>query len=140
MAITAPPPSTASDPTTAITAQALETSIGGDSLTLISGDRQTGAVGTTSTQPLVVEIRNAAGTPIAGRIVNWADQTTYTQVSAATSVTDANGRASMNFNYVSSPPVININGTPAAIRASNSASPSQQVDATVTVLGVELHA
>lgn len=126
----------ATDPVGATSASASQTSIGSDSLVLVSGDRQTGAVGTSSTQPLVVEIRNAAGAPIVGRTVNWADQTSYTQVSSSTSVTDANGRASMNFSYVSSPPVINIAGTPAAIRASNSAAPSQQIDANVTVLGV----
>ncbi len=126
------------DPVGSTSARAQETSIGSDSITLISGGGQAGKVGTSATQPLVVEIRNAAGNPIVGRTVGWTSQTGYTAVAAPYSLTNASGRASMSFSYVASPPVVNIDGTPAVIRATNSASPSlESVDATVRVLGVD---
>ena len=126
------------DPVGSTSARARETSIGSDSITLISGGGQAGQVGTSATQPLVVEIRNAAGNPIVGRTVGWTSQSGYTAVAAPYSLTNGSGRASMSFSYVASPPVVNIDGTPAVIRATNSASPSlESVDATVRVLGVD---
>jgi len=60
------------------------------SLTIVSGNDQTVPTTTPST-PLVVQLRNAAGQPIAGAAVDWtADNAT---VQPATSLTDANGRA-----------------------------------------------
>ena len=73
---------------------------------LISGGGQAGKAGSASAQPLVVELRNAAGNPIVGRTVNWSDQTSATQVNAATSVTDGSGRASMGFTYFQGPAAI----------------------------------
>ncbi|MEO8160990.1 MAG: Ig-like domain-containing protein, partial [Arenimonas sp.] len=64
---------TASDAVAGNVASAPETSIGSDSFTLISGGSQFGQAGNASTQPIVVELRNAGGAPISGRTVNWSN-------------------------------------------------------------------
>ena len=125
----------ASDGVSMATASALETSSGGDSIVLISGGGQAGKAGSASAQPLVVELRNAAGNPIVGRTVNWADQTSATQVNAATSVTDGSGRASMGFTYLQGPAAVG--GAVGTIRATNSGD-SQFITASVTVLGFDV--
>ena len=125
----------ASDPIGSTSARALATSTGTDSLVLVSGGGQSGKTGSASTLPLVVELRNAAGSPISGRTVFWNDQTTYTRVNSLSSVTNAQGRASMGFTYLIGP--VEVEGAHGVIRARNSAG-AQYADATMRVLGVNL--
>jgi uncharacterized protein with beta-barrel porin domain len=124
----------ASDPTGNTSANAIATSVGSDTLVVISGSGQAGQQGSTSTQPIVVELRNAAGVAISGRTINWSDQTTYTQVASSTSSTDAQGRASMNFTYLQGPGAVS--GATAIIRATSSTGP--YADASATVLGFDV--
>ncbi len=62
-------------------------------LAKISGDNQTVVAGTAS-QPMVVRVENANGAGIAGATVNWTVANGGT-LSAASSITDANGNASV---------------------------------------------
>lgn len=124
----------ASESVTGANARALVTATGTDSLALISGGGQAGRAGSTSAQPIVIELRNAAGNPVAGRTINWSDENSYTHVAAASSVTDASGRASMSFTYVQGPAALD--GAIGVIRASNSVD-AQFVEATVNVLGFD---
>jgi uncharacterized protein with beta-barrel porin domain len=125
----------ANDPVGATSTSGPETSIGANSFTLISGNNQAGRSGTTSVQPIVVQVLDASGLPVTGSTVNWIDQTQYTHVSAPTSTTDASGDASMSFTYLEGTPTGG--GDVATIQATSSAVPSQPVVATMTVLGYD---
>ena len=125
----------ASDSVGGTSMQAPETATGQDSITLISGNGQTGQAGTAGSQPIVVQVLDAAGNAVVGRTVNWSDTTAYTHVSAATSTTNASGFASMTFTYFDGPPVAA--GTPAGILATNSIG-GQSVTASVTEIGTNV--
>jgi len=125
----------ASDPVGSTSTSATATSIGSDTLVVLSGSGQAGQQNTSSVQPIVVELRNAAGVPISGRSIQWSDQTTYTQVASASSVTNANGQASMGFTYLQGPAAAG--GAIATIRATNSTGP-QYAEASETVLGFDI--
>ena len=73
-------------------------------IVMISGSDQTGAIGTTLPQPLVVELMNAQGQPIANTPVTYTVAKSDGQLQAfpqtgrqITLSTDANGQASVNF-------------------------------------------
>jgi uncharacterized protein YjdB len=63
---------------------------------IVSGDRQTGRRGTVLAEPLVVEVRDAQGNPVAGALVTWAATQGGTLEPSAT-LTDAAGRASVQW-------------------------------------------
>ncbi|MHB8447251.1 MAG: autotransporter domain-containing protein [Rudaea sp.] len=67
-------------------------------LQIISGNNQSGAVGSAAGAPLVVQLSNA-GTPASAQTVNWSVSSGQATLSAASSVTDSNGNASINFSY-----------------------------------------
>ncbi len=67
-------------------------------LQIISGDNQSGAVGSAASAPLVVQLSNT-GTPSSAQTVNWSVSSGQATLSAASSVTDSNGNASINFTY-----------------------------------------
>ncbi|HTA64493.1 MAG TPA: Ig-like domain-containing protein, partial [Xanthomonadaceae bacterium] len=125
----------ASDPVGATSTQAEETSIGMDSFTLVSGSGQAGKSGSASAQPIVVQLLDASGHPIVGSTIDWTDKTAYTHVNAATSVTDANGDASMGFTYVGG--AVSQAGNTGTIQATNSTTPSETVLASETVVGFD---
>ncbi|MBK9167101.1 MAG: Ig-like domain-containing protein [Bryobacterales bacterium] len=66
------------------------------SVTIISGNGQVQRMNFPSTEPMVVEVRNAAGAPLAGVTVTWTVQGPGTTV-VAQPTTDENGRAQANF-------------------------------------------
>lgn len=70
-------------------------------LIAISGDNQTGVVGVTATNPLVVELRDGTtnNLPIAGDTITWSVISGPAQLASGTSITDANGRASVGFSF-----------------------------------------
>ena len=78
---------------TTFTATAVSSDANG--IALVSGDNQTGMVGTKLAQPLVVQITDGFGNPIAGVTVGWSAKTGGGTVSAPSSDTDVNGRASV---------------------------------------------
>lgn len=127
----------ATDPVGATSATATATATGIDSLLVVSGSGQTGLVGTVSSQPIVVEIRDAAGNPITGRSIAWTESSgdTIITLSGASSLTDASGRASINFSYVGalSPP-----GPSVAIIKANDAVSGQADSTAVSAVGIDL--
>jgi len=76
----------------AITATAVSDDANG--IALVSGDDQSGAVGTTLSLPLVVVVADKFGNPIPGVTVEWS-VTGGGSVSAATTVSGENGQASV---------------------------------------------
>ena len=60
----------------------------------VSGDAQTGAVGTQLAEPLVVEVTDAFGNPIGGVTITWSAEGGGS-VSAPSTVTDTEGRTSV---------------------------------------------
>ena len=62
--------------------------------TIISGDRQSGLIKTVLPKPLVVQLIDSAGNPLAKVPVNFAFQSGGGSVSPTTALTDAKGRAS----------------------------------------------
>jgi uncharacterized protein with beta-barrel porin domain len=123
----------ATDPAGSTSTQANETSTGSDSVTVISGNNQAGQPGTTSTQPIVVQVLDASGHSVAGRTVDWTDQTAFTHVAAPTSVTDGSGEASMNFTYLEG---TSGGGSVATIRAADSIG-TAYANAKATTLGYD---
>lgn len=70
-------------------------------LTLISGNNQTGLTTSTTALPLVVELRDGktVSAPLAGRTINWTTMSGPAFPQAGSSVTDAVGRASVFANF-----------------------------------------
>ncbi len=64
-----------------------------NTLSLVSGNTQTGTAGTALANPYVVLVRNAAGQPVSGITVNWAIVTGGGSI-AGTSLTNSSGQAS----------------------------------------------
>jgi len=63
-------------------------------LTIVSGNGQTGALGSAGDAPLVVQLGSSSG-----QTVNWAVTSGHATLSANTTLTDANGQASITFSY-----------------------------------------
>ena len=91
----------ARDTTTGVHVGYFATGVGANAISLISGNGQTGLVNTASTQPMVVEVRDAGGLPVVGRTVFWSVSVPAGAAiaNAASSVTDVGGRASMGFTF-----------------------------------------
>jgi len=63
-------------------------------LAIVSGNSQTGALGSAGDAPLVVQLGSSSG-----QTVNWAVTSGHATLSANTTLTDANGQASITFSY-----------------------------------------
>ena len=61
---------------------------------IVSGNEQSGVPGTALAQPLVVQVNDASGNPVAGAPVTWVVTGGGGTLDPATSTTDATGRAS----------------------------------------------
>lgn len=72
---------------------------GGVSLRLVGGAGQTGAIGTRADLPLIVEVLDANGDPVAGRRVDWEVTAGSAVLDVPVLTTDANGRASQGFTF-----------------------------------------
>jgi len=79
------------------TAQTLPTDNAPADLFLISGNNQSGPVGTPLADSLVVEVRNAAGKPVGGVALSWTVTTGGGTLGAATVVTSPAGRAANTY-------------------------------------------
>jgi PKD repeat protein len=79
-------------PTTSFTATALSESANG--MAAFSGDGQSGPAGSTLGQPLVIQVTDAFGNPIAGVPINWSVEGGG-GVSEASNATDGQGQASV---------------------------------------------
>ncbi|MBU7587107.1 MAG: DUF4082 domain-containing protein [Nostoc sp. TH1S01] len=67
--------------------------VAGSSLVKVSGDNQTGTVGSTLPTPLVVQVKDGSGNPQPGVTVNFAVTSGGGSVSPTSVITDANGQA-----------------------------------------------
>ncbi|MBE9189319.1 DUF4082 domain-containing protein [Gloeocapsopsis crepidinum LEGE 06123] len=63
-------------------------------ITKTSGDNQSGTVGTTLSNPLIVQVKDGAGNPLSGVTVNFAIVGGDGRVSPTTAVTNTNGQTS----------------------------------------------
>jgi hypothetical protein len=69
----------------------------GATLVVRAGDGQTGTVGTTLAQPVKVALLLPDGRPVVGAVIAWSMGSMGGNVSSATSVTDANGEATVQW-------------------------------------------
>jgi hypothetical protein len=67
------------------------------SLTIASGNNQRGIPGTAVGDPLEVSVTSSEGDPVAGVRVNWLVIDGAGSLSSATTITDSDGRASVNW-------------------------------------------
>ncbi|MGH8041643.1 MAG: autotransporter domain-containing protein [Rudaea sp.] len=101
---------------TATYSQNFDLTIVQPSLQIVSGNNQTGLTGAMATSPLAVQL-TANGAPAAGQTVTWAVASGQATLSAASSVTDSNGNASINFTYGVSAGPITIEASAAGTQA-----------------------
>jgi uncharacterized protein YhjY with autotransporter beta-barrel domain len=106
---------------TATYSQDFNLTIAQPTLQIVSGDNQSGAVGNAASAPLVVQL-TSAGAPVSGQTVNWNVAGGQATLSAATSVTDSNGDASINFTYGNGAGPITIQAAVAGSQVTFSAS------------------
>ncbi len=74
-----------------------------DSLRIVSGEGQSGNADNPAAQPIVVEVLDSTSTPVVGRTINWSQvplEGNGVSLSAASSVTNASGQASVTFSYL----------------------------------------
>src|SRR5574341_1317725 len=103
----------------AIGAVVLGLACGGDSggpivpktLLLISGDDQTGGIGLTLAEPLVVIVLGSDSKPYANATVAWAVTSGVATLNPASSVSDVNGRASTAVTFASTTGGVTITAT-----------------------------
>jgi hypothetical protein len=69
----------------------------GGSLAKVSGDSQTATLGTSLANPLIVRLTDSAGHPDSGAVITWQSVTGSGSVSAASTPTDGNGKASVTW-------------------------------------------
>lgn len=75
---------------------------GGDvRLVIVSGNNQSGATGTASDEPIVVQLthNDAETSPIVGQRIDWTVESGSATLAASSSITDASGNAAMPFTY-----------------------------------------
>lgn len=94
-------------------------------LRLVSGNNQRGPVGTRADQPILVEVVDQNGAPVAGQPIDWAVVSGGATLDTLSTATDAGGRSSLGFRFGSS-------AGPVRIRASIGVADSQValIDAT----------
>ncbi|HEY0997590.1 MAG TPA: Ig-like domain-containing protein, partial [Gemmatimonadaceae bacterium] len=88
----------------------------------VSGSGQGGAVGTAAAQPLVARVSDEFGAPVAGATVAWAIGSGGGTLSAASSVTDAEGKAQVSYSYGTTPGAATVTATVTTPAGSSSAS------------------
>lgn len=66
-------------------------------LAIVSGDNQFATIGQALPTPLTVSLTSAAGDPVVGETVSWSVMNGSGTLSAASAITDADGRASVNW-------------------------------------------
>lgn len=94
-------------------------------LAIVSGNGQRGPVQTNADQPLVVELTNGSGVPLANRAISWTLSSGDAALLGGTgttvqTTTNASGRASVEFRYGTTPGAI-------AIQASSSIAASPAI-------------
>ncbi len=70
-------------------------------INFISGEAQSGIIGTAATAPLVIQVLDPSGSPIVGQTMHWAAFVGAPMLSTSSNSTDATGKASITFQYPS---------------------------------------
>jgi plastocyanin len=110
------------------------------SMTVVSGNTQTGQVGTALGSPLVVRVANAAGDALSGITVAWAVEAGGGSLGAATSTTNTQGQAQIAYTLGASAGTNTVRamaqGTTISttFSATATAPPADTVPATITVV------
>lgn len=73
------------------------------SIAAVSGDNQSGPQGSAGDAPLVVRVTDSTGKPLSGQTVYWGVSAGQAVLAASSSTTDADGRASMGFQFAATP-------------------------------------
>jgi uncharacterized protein YhjY with autotransporter beta-barrel domain len=68
-------------------------------LRLLSGNAQRGPLGTRADQPIVVEVVDGSGAPVAGQSIDWVVQSGNAALDAPATTTDADGRSALGFRF-----------------------------------------
>jgi plastocyanin len=101
---------------------------------ILSGNNQTGAVGTDFGEPLEVEMLDEHDNPVAGETVNWTVTTGTADLSALSSVTSAAGEASITASFGAVPGAIVIEAAPTnALPARNFDATAQPLPTAITI-------
>ena len=66
---------------------------------IVSGDAQSGLVGSAAAAPMVVHLVDGGGNPVAGQTITWTVIAGSATVASFSSLTDPTGHANMTFNY-----------------------------------------
>jgi outer membrane autotransporter protein len=109
----------------AVFSLSIEGSSEGIGIRLVAGSGQSGAIGTRADLPIIVEVADAGGNPVAGRRVDWEVFSGSAVLDLPSTDTDANGRALQGFRFGPS-------AGPIVIRASLSSSSLATVEALAT--------
>jgi uncharacterized protein YhjY with autotransporter beta-barrel domain len=78
----------------------------GSTLAIVSGDGQSGVIGSPANAPIVVVLRDGFGNAISGQTINWSVISGPATLSSASSNSNASGQASNNFTFGTSTGVI----------------------------------
>ena len=70
-----------------------------NTLVIVSGDGQSGVIGSPANSPLVVLLRDGFGNAISGQTIDWSVISGPATLSSATSLSDAGGQASNTFAF-----------------------------------------
>lgn len=104
-------------------------SLGPPTLSADSGDDQSGVLGSVANLPLVAELKDGLGAPIAGKVVSWTVQSGPATVTPS-SVTDSNGLAQATLTFG--------NSTGAIVIHASALAGTATVDFTATSVNVSL--
>ncbi len=88
----------------------------------LSGDNQSGIVGSAADMPLVVGLTDSNGSPLANKTVSWSVTSGQATLGAASIQSDSNGQASINFSYGDSAGPITIRASSGGVSTDFSAT------------------
>lgn len=96
-------------------------------LRLVDGNHQSGPIGTRADEPILVEVVDGNGEPVAGQPIDWQVQSGSALLDAPNTVTDAGGRSMLGFRFGNT-------AGPVRIRASIGSASTQVVLVDATAL------
>ena len=68
-------------------------------LSIVSGDAQSGLIGSAATAPLIVKLVDGAGMPMSGQAITWTVTSGSATLASSSSNTDGSGQANISFSY-----------------------------------------
>ncbi len=77
-------------------------------LSIVSGNGQSGLIGTAAAAMLVAQLKDGAGVPLSGQTVTWVVSSGSATLSTSSTTTDSSGNATISFTYGNTPGPITI--------------------------------